>query len=104
MTAQDGVYRLTVHDPIYPPRQRRPVDPLLYGRDKQNQNSEFGFGAGLVPQHLNGLPPSEGGVYMPKCPPVDVGPILSPGTNQVIPYQPRRPRREARGYPGERIG
>ena len=90
-------------DPTYPPRQRRPVDPLLYDRDKQNQNSEFGFGAGLVPQHLNGLPPSEGGVYMARCPAVDVGPILSPGTNQVIPYQPRRPRREARGYPGDRI-
>jgi hypothetical protein len=43
-------------DPTYPPRQRRPEDPLRYDRDKHNQNSEFGFGAGLVPKHLNGRP------------------------------------------------
>jgi hypothetical protein len=90
-------------DPTYPPRQRRSVDPLLYARDKQDQNSEFGFGAGLVPQHLNGVPPSQGGVYMPRCPAVDVGPILAPYTSEVVPYQPRRPRREARGHPGEQV-
>jgi hypothetical protein len=89
-------------DPTYPPRQRRPEDPLRYDRDKHNQNSEFGFGAGLVPKHLNGRPPSEGGIYIPKCPPVDVGPILTCST-EVIRYQPRRPRGEARGYPGEQM-
>ena len=85
-------------DPTYPPRQRRCVDPLLLDRDKHNQNSEFGFGTGLVAQHLNGLPPSNR-VYMPRCPAVDVGPILAPYTTEVIPYQPRRPKGEAKGLP-----
>ena len=43
---------------------RRPADPNQLVRDKtDDQSSEFGYGPGLVPQHLNGRPPSEGGAY-----------------------------------------
>jgi hypothetical protein len=54
--------------------------------------SEFGFGPGLVPPCYNGLPPSEGGVYMPKCPPVDE-------RGRQLP----RKHSEARGYPGDQV-
>ncbi len=47
---------------------------------------------------LNGRPPIEGGMYTPKCPPVELR------GNSLTPRQKRRPRGEARGYPGERIG
>ena len=56
-------------------------------------DAEFGFGPGLVAPHLNGRPPSEGGIYMPKCPPVHEN-----GKQKPI------PRGQARGYPGERVG
>ncbi|MCW2685451.1 MAG: hypothetical protein JWR37_341 [Mycobacterium sp.] len=75
--------------PYVPPR-RAPQNPNQLARDKRNQETEMGHGAGLVAPHANGRPPSEGGVYMPKCPPVDA-------------YGRQLPRRrgEARGYPGE---
>jgi hypothetical protein len=43
-----------------------------------------------VPPCYNGLPPSLGGLYMPKAPPVD----------EHGRQLPRKPT-EARGYPGE---
>ena len=77
---------------------RRPADPNQLVRDKTcDQSSEFGYGPGLVPQHLNGRPPSEGGAYRPKAPPVE----LVEGS--VTPRQQRRTRRKVRGYPGEHI-
>ena len=86
--------------PPAPPPRRRPQDPHLFARDKANtdQSTEFGFGPGLVPPHLNGRPPSEGGVYMPKCPRVD-----PPPSGIGSPRQHRRPRGEASGYPGEQV-
>ena len=87
-------------EPQPPRRSRLSRDPFEH--DPNNQKTEFGYGPGLVPKHLNGLPPSHGGVYMPKCPRVELGqpsPDLS-----VIPKQVKRPRGEARGYPGDRVG
>jgi hypothetical protein len=84
--------------PPEPPR-RRPSDPHLLARDRvgTDQSTEFGFGPGLVAPHLNGRPPSEGGVYMPKAPRVElVGQSLRP-------RQKRRPHGDARGYPGEQV-
>lgn len=81
-----------------PPRQRRSQDPHLLARDQRHTDTEFGFGAGLVAPHLNGWPPSEDGVYMPRCPRVDPPPR---GIGQ--PQQHRRPRGEARGYPGDQV-
>jgi hypothetical protein len=43
-------------------------------------------------------PPSEGGIYTPKCPPVELR------GNSLTPRQVRRPPGEARGCPGDRIG
>ena len=49
---------------------RKARDPLAKYAEN-TEPSEFGFGPGLVPQIYNGLPPSDGGAYMPKAPPVD---------------------------------
>ena len=62
--------------------------------------SELSWGDGLVAPHLNGLPPSEGGLYMPKAPRVD------PPRNEYgvgVPRQHPRPDHEARGYPGDEV-
>jgi hypothetical protein len=67
-------------------------DPTLLARDKRNQETEMGWGAGLVAPCNNGKPPSEGGIYMPKAPPVD----------ECGRQLPRR-RGEARGYPGDPV-
>jgi hypothetical protein len=56
-------------------------------------DTEFSFGPGLVAPQYNGRPPNQGGVYMPKCPPVDESG-----------RQKRRPAGEVKGYPGERVG
>jgi hypothetical protein len=56
------------------------------------------WGPGLVPQHANGLPPGEGGMYLPKCPAVELRGM------SLTPRETRRPRDEVKGYPGERIG
>ncbi|WND55589.1 MULTISPECIES: hypothetical protein [Mycolicibacterium] len=81
------------------PALRRPADPNRLARDKTQAETEteFGWGSGLVPPHLNGRPPSEGGVYRPKAPPVE----LVEGS--PIPREQRRPRGEVRGHPGEQI-
>jgi hypothetical protein len=76
-----------------PPRPRwRAQDPLQLAREKRNQETEFGYGAGLVAACNNGRPPSEGGIYMPKAPPVD----------EAGRQLPRR-RGEAHGYPGDPV-
>ena len=73
------------------PPVRKARDPLArYAAN--TEPSEFGFGPGLVPQMYNGLPPSQGGVYMPKAPPVDE-------SGRQLPRKPT----EARGYPGDRV-
>ncbi len=76
-----------------PANTSKEVTPQASG----DQSSEFGYGPGLVPQHLNGRAPSDGGAYQPKAPPVE----LVEGS--PIPRQQRRPRGEVRGYPGEQI-
>jgi hypothetical protein len=57
------------------------------------------WGPGLVPHHANGRPPSLGGMYMPRCPEVE---LLTP--QSLRPREVRHKRGEATGYPGERIG
>lgn len=78
-----------------PPRYRRSQDPLT--GQAETGDTELSWGEGLVAPHANGLPPSVGGQYMPKCPPVELhGASLTP--------RPKRtPRGEARGYPGESV-
>jgi hypothetical protein len=83
-----------------PPRPtRRPVNPWLLDRQKSQRNTEteMGFGKGLVAPHLNGRPPSEGGLYLGTSPRVE----LPEGS--LTPRQVRRPKGEARGYPGEQV-
>ena len=86
--------------PPEPPWRRRGAqDPLLLDcQQTGDQSTEFGYGAGLVAPHLNGAPPSEGGVYMPKAPRVD-----PPRSGVGLPRQHKRPKGEARGYPGDVI-
>ena len=76
-------------------------DPLRYHRDHAgDQSTEFSYGPGPVAPHLNGRPPSEGGIYMPRAPRVD------PPHNAERVGRPRihpRPRDEARGYPCEQV-
>lgn len=82
-----------------PVRRRAAQDPLLLARDRTgDQSTEFSYVPGPVAPHLNGLPPSEGGAYMPRSPRVD------PPTNGIgRPRQHRRSPSEARGYPGEQV-
>jgi hypothetical protein len=58
----------------------------------------FASGPGPVAPHLNGRPPAEGGIYMPKAPRVD-----PPPSGVGEPRRYRRPPNEARGYPGRRV-
>lgn len=76
-------------------------DPLrLHCEQSGDLSTEFSWGPGPVAPHLNGRPPSEGGIYMPRAPRVD--PPRNPyGVGP--PRQHRRPPDEARGYPGEQI-
>lgn len=79
-------------------RRRGPQNPQVLARDQGRADTEFGYGAGLVAPHLNGAPPSEGGIYMGKSPRVD-----PPASGFGPPRQHRRPRGEAKGYPGEKV-
>ena len=71
-------------EPPVPPPRRYPVHV-------NPGDTEMSFGPGLVAPQYNGRPPSEGGIYMPKCPPVHEN-----GKQKPI-------RRQARGYPGEQV-
>lgn len=53
------------------------------------------WGPGLLPRHANGRPPSQGGMYLPKCPKVELRGM------SLTPREMRRPRGEVKGYPGE---
>src|SRR5271157_4518540 len=53
--------------------------------------SDHGTGA-------NGRPQSRGGMYLPKCPAVELRGM------SLTPREKRRPRDEMKGYPGEPIG
>jgi hypothetical protein len=53
------------------------------------------WGKGLVAPYNNGKPPSEGGIYMGQAPLLELPP------NSLTPRQVRRPKGEARGYPGD---
>ena len=72
-----------------PYREAPPPEPRQYPVHVFPGDSEISHGPGLVAPCYNGKPPSEGGIYMPKCPPVDESG-----------RQKRRPPGEARGYPG----
>src|SRR4051812_25990263 len=50
-------------DPTYPPRQRRPTDPLLYDRDKHHQNSEFGSALVLCRSTVMACPQAMAGLH-----------------------------------------
>ena len=66
------------------------------------ENSEFGFGPGLVARGKETAPPSEGGIYRGVCPPVE----LTPSQDLRVRVRETRWKRgdPPRGYPGERIG
>ena len=73
------------------PRTGKARDPLAH-YSANTEPSEFGFGPGLVAPCYNGLSPGDGGVYMPKAPPVDE-------CGRQLP----RKRSESKGYPGDRV-
>jgi hypothetical protein len=75
-----------------PPRRVGNARDPLARYAENTEPSEFGFGPGLVAPCYNGLPPSDGGMYMPKAPPVD----------EHGRQLPRKPT-EARGYPGDQV-
>ncbi|OOK68590.1 hypothetical protein BZL30_7058 [Mycobacterium kansasii] len=78
-------------------RQRRSQHPLQLARDQHHTDTELGFGAGLVATHLNGRPPSQGGIYMPKA---------RVSTHRAADWsarQHRRPPGEARAYSGQQV-
>lgn len=79
-------------------RIRNSRDPHKDYRD----DSEFGFGPGLVPPGRETAPPRDGGIYRGVCPPVE----LTPSDDLSVRVRGRRRRRgePPRGYPGERIG
>lgn len=77
--------------PQHKPFAGKPRDPLAHCAANK-EPSEFGFGPGLVAPCYNGLSPGDGGIYMPKAPPVD-----------ERGRQLRRKPSEARGYPGDQV-
>lgn len=82
------------------PAPRRAQNPHILEREQtlRQQETELGFGGGLVAPHLNGAPPSEGGIYLGRTPRVD-----PPPSGIGAPRQHRRRRNEVRGYPGDRV-
>jgi len=74
-------------------------------RDPEARNpgpSELSWGPGLVPPGKETAPPSQGGMYRGKCPPVE------PTPSADLSVQARETRWKRgdlpRGYPGERVG
>lgn len=85
------------------PWREQPPRPPIYRRnpdspDHSAEHGEFDWGPGLVPPHANGAPLSEGGMYLPKCPEVE----LPPG--RFRPREKRLPRNVVRGDSGYRVG
>jgi hypothetical protein len=80
--------------PPPPTPKRRPAQPdrLACDKGQHDTETEFGFGGGLVAPCYNGKTPADGGIYMPKAPPVDE-------SGRPLP----RKRGEAYGHPGEVI-
>ena len=87
-------------DPTPPePRRRRPQNPhLLESQQTGDLSTELAFGPGPVAPHLNGASPEDGGLYRPRPPRVD-----PPPSGVGPPRKHRRPRNEARGYPGRKV-
>jgi hypothetical protein len=79
-------------------RVRLSRDPGLFYSDV----SEFGLGPGRARPGIEMAPPSDGGVYRPKCPPVEPNP--SDDLSIRVRETPWRPGDPPRGYPGDRIG
>lgn len=82
-----GYQGITAPEPYKEQPEPPPIQRQVH---KYPGDSEMSWSAGLVAPCYNGKPPSECGIYMPKCPPVD-----------AAGKQKRRPNNEARGYPGE---
>ena len=82
-------YREAPPAPRYRERHRNPNDPT--------GDSELSWGPGLVPRLANGRLPSEGGMYVPRCPRVE----LPPG--RLAPREIKPDRNELRGHPGHKI-
>jgi hypothetical protein len=63
--------------------------------------SEFSWGPGLVPPGKENAPPSRGGMYRGKCPPVELtgSPDLIVRARQAR----QKPGDPPRGYPGKRV-
>ena len=78
-------------------RYRLSRDPEKDYRDA----SEFGFDAGPVPRDKENAPPSEGGVYRAKCPPLEI----TPSADLSVRARETRWKRgdPPRGYPGVRV-
>jgi hypothetical protein len=64
--------------------------------------SEFSWGPGLVAPGKEYSPPSHGGMYRGKCPPVE----LTRSPDLSVRAKPTKPKTgdPPRGYPGERVG
>lgn len=71
-----------------------------YGRP--DGSSEISWGPGPVPPGKENAPPSQGGVYRAKCPPVEI----TPSDDLSVRSRETRWRRgdPPRGYPGECVG
>jgi hypothetical protein len=93
MPSNPGVY---APEPYREPPPRPPHRPPRNPRDPADAG-EMNWGPGLVPRHANGRPPSQGGMYMPKCPEVELRGM------SLTPREKRRPRGEVKGYPGDRV-
>jgi hypothetical protein len=79
-----------------------PRQLLGFWKDRTpDEPSEFSWGPGLVPPSKETAPPSRGGMYRGKCPPVELtrSPDLSVRARPAKP-QPGDP---PPGYPGEQI-
>lgn len=64
--------------------------------------SEMSWGRGLVPPGKETAPPSQGGIYRGKCPPVEL--TRSRGLSVRSREVKWRPGDPPRGYAGERVG
>jgi hypothetical protein len=94
MAKDRGIYQPEPWREQPPPRRhRRPRDP-----DATAEAGEMDWGPGLLPRHANGRPQREGGMYMPKCPEVELRGM------SLTPREKRRPRDAVKGYQGEPVG
>lgn len=73
-------------------------------RDPETCNpgpSDFSWGPGLVPRGYEYYPPSMGGMYRGKCPPVEL--TKSPDLSVRARLSKPKPGDPPQGYPGVRV-